>query len=126
MLQYLAQDACMVMEDAVWLSHCSTSFDDDEAALAEYPRMRLGRTVQVQMNNPLIGEYICPPGGAQAAVRRQIMSAMTPDQSSDQLAWFYGSNGLDNWPRATTRRKTPMAHVFAPVPQASVAVARWR
>ena len=96
MLQYFAQGACMAMEDAVCLSHCFSHFDSDTTALQEYQKMRLVRTARVQMNSRLIGEYIYHPADAQAAVRNHVMSGMTPEQWYDQLAWLYGSNGIEN------------------------------
>ncbi|WP_417733772.1 3-hydroxybenzoate 6-monooxygenase [Roseovarius sp.] len=96
MLQYFAQGACMAMEDAVCLSHCFEHYDDDEVALQEYQKMRLVRTARVQMNSRLIGEYIYHPDDAKAAVRNHVMSGMSPDDWCNQLAWLYGSNGLEN------------------------------
>lgn len=96
MLQYFAQGACMAMEDAVALSHCLENHGEIEAALQAYQAMRMTRTARVQMNSRLIGEYIYHPGGAQAAVRNEIMSNMTPEDWYDRLSWIYGSNGIDH------------------------------
>jgi salicylate hydroxylase len=94
MLQYFAQGACMAMEDAVALGHCIEAHEDLDQALARYQSMRTVRTARVQMNSRLIGEYIYHPGGAQAAVRNDVMSKMSPQEWYDQLNWLYGSNGL--------------------------------
>ncbi|PJE34028.1 salicylate hydroxylase [Pseudooceanicola lipolyticus] len=96
MLQYFAQGACMAMEDAVCLAHAFDSHDDVEAALRAYQQQRLVRTARVQMNSRLIGEYIYHPGDAKAAVRNHVMKGMSPEDWLNQLAWLYGSNGLEN------------------------------
>ena len=95
MLQYFAQGACMAMEDAVALADCMTPDGaDPEPALQRYQQMRRVRTVRVQMNSRLIGEYIYHPDDAKAAVRNEIMRGMSPEDWYRQLDWLYGSNGL--------------------------------
>ncbi len=97
MLQYIAQGACMAMEDAVALSHCVEHFGDDIGnALQRYQEMRRVRTARVQMNSRLIGEYIYHPDGAKAAVRNSVMRSMTAGDWYRQLDWLYGSNGLES------------------------------
>ena len=96
MLQYMAQGACMAMEDAVCLSHCVETHDDIETALGVYQSMRTVRTGRVQMTSRLIGDFIYHPADAQAAVRNHMMSNMSPDDWYNTLQWIYGSNGLEN------------------------------
>lgn len=96
MLQYFAQGACMAMEDAVCLAHCLDTHHDTEAALQDYQSRRKVRTARVQMNSRLIGDYIYHPDDAQAAVRDAVMRAKSPEDWCRQLAWLYGSNGLEN------------------------------
>jgi salicylate hydroxylase len=94
-LQYLAQGACMAMEDAVCLSHeMAARPGDPEAALEAYRRQRVLRTARVQLMSRAIGEHIYHPAGAHAALRNAIMSAKSSVDWYDTLAWLYGSTGL--------------------------------
>lgn len=94
MLQYMAQGACMAMEDAVCLGHEMAAQDGIDAAFAAYARQRIVRTARVQMNSRLVGDYIYHPDEAKALVRNHIMGAMSPDEWYDRLAWLYGGTGL--------------------------------
>lgn len=95
-LQYLAQGACMAMEDAVCLAHSVAARPDDVGkALEDYRRLRVLRTARVQLQSRAIGDHIYHPAGAHAALRNAILSAKTPDQFYDDLAWLYGGHGLD-------------------------------
>ncbi|HZX97038.1 MAG TPA: 3-hydroxybenzoate 6-monooxygenase [Myxococcales bacterium] len=94
-LQYLAQGACMAMEDAVCLSHeMAARPDDPEAALEAYRRQRVLRTARVQLLSRAIGDHIYHPAGPHAALRNSVMSAKTNAEWYDTLAWLYGSTGL--------------------------------
>jgi salicylate hydroxylase len=96
MLQYMAQGACMAMEDAVCLSHMVEAFPGDFAqALGAYCRHRVLRTTRVQLQSRAIGEHVYHPGGAHAQLRNAIMRAKTQEDWCDTLEWLYGSNGLD-------------------------------
>ncbi|MEJ6389229.1 3-hydroxybenzoate 6-monooxygenase [Gymnodinialimonas ulvae] len=94
MLQYFAQGACMAMEDGVALAVALDGAGDIEAALKRYEAMRATRTARVQMNSRLIGDYIYHPDDAKAAVRNDVMQAMSPQDWYDRLTWIYRSNGL--------------------------------
>ncbi len=94
-LQYMAQGACMAMEDAVCLAHAMAAHPGaPEAALAAYNRQRVLRTARVQLMSRAMGDYIFHPSGVQAALRNAVMSAKTNAEWYDTLAWLYGSNGL--------------------------------
>ena len=94
-LQYMAQGACMAMEDAVALSHeVAARPGDPEAALRAYCRRRVLRTARVQLLSREVGQHIYHPAGAHAALRNAVMSAKTDADWYDTLAWLYGSNGL--------------------------------
>ncbi len=95
MMQYFAQGACMAMEDAVCLSHRLGAHGVIEPALEAYRQQRMLRTARVQLQSRLIGEHIYHPAGAHALLRNAILSAKTPDQFYDALAWLYGGNGLE-------------------------------
>ncbi len=91
MLQYMAQGACMALEDAVCLSTQMERHGGDHAkAFEAYRRERLSRTGRVQLYSRLMGDYIYHPGGGKAAVRNETMRMMTAQDYYDRLAWLYG------------------------------------
>ena len=95
-LQYMAQGACMAMEDGVCLAHeLAATPDDDEAALERYRSRRVLRTSHIQLLSRAVGEHIYHPAGAHAALRNAIMSAKSNEEWYDTLAWLYGGTGLD-------------------------------
>ncbi|WP_050931786.1 3-hydroxybenzoate 6-monooxygenase [Aestuariivita boseongensis] len=104
MLQYFAQGACMAMEDAVCLSHELGNSDDLPAALIAYQDRRRLRTARVQLQSRQIGEHVYHPAGAHAALRNAVMSARGPADWYDQIAWLYGSTGLEGAVSSETRR----------------------
>ena len=94
-LQYLAQGACMAIEDAVCLSDMlDTHPGDHDQALERYHTLRMPRTARVQLQSRAIGEHIYHPDGAHAAMRNAMMSAKTSADYYDHLAWLYGGTGL--------------------------------
>jgi len=94
-LQYMAQGACMAMEDGVCLAHeLAASPDDHGAALERYRGQRVLRTARIQLQSRAVGEHIYHPSGAHAALRNSIMSAKTDAEWYDTLAWLYGGTGL--------------------------------
>jgi 2-polyprenyl-6-methoxyphenol hydroxylase-like FAD-dependent oxidoreductase len=95
MLQYMAQGACMAMEDAVCLADSLSRTDALEAGLASYRDRRVLRTTRLQLMSRAMGDHICHPAGPHAALRNAIMSAKSQDQWLDTLEWLYGGNGLD-------------------------------
>jgi 2-polyprenyl-6-methoxyphenol hydroxylase-like FAD-dependent oxidoreductase len=96
MLQYMAQGACMAMEDAVCLSHMLGNFPDDfERALEAYRMRRVLRTTHVQLLSRAMGEHVYHPDGAHAQLRNAVMRAKTQEDWYDTLQWLYGGSGLD-------------------------------
>jgi salicylate hydroxylase len=94
MLQYMAQGACMAMEDAVALAACLAGPGAaPEKALLAYRDRRLTRTARVQLQSRQVGEHIYHPAGAHAKLRDEIMRAKTAAQWYDALAWLYGGHG---------------------------------
>jgi 2-polyprenyl-6-methoxyphenol hydroxylase-like FAD-dependent oxidoreductase len=95
MLQYMAQGACMAMEDAVCLSHeLSSAGGEVERAFESYRQKRVHRTARVQVQSRVMGEHIYHPAGAHAALRNAMMRAMSSDDYYDSLQWLYGGSGL--------------------------------
>lgn len=95
MLQYLAQGACMAMEDAVCLGAMVADHADLGTALERYRARRVVRTARVVMGSRLVGDYVYHPDGAQALVRNAVMGARTPQEWYDRIEWLYGGSGLD-------------------------------
>lgn len=94
-LQYMAQGACMAMEDAVCLSHEMAASDGNiEAALEAYRQRRVHRTARIQIQSRMIGDHIYHPDKGHAALRNAVMRAMTAEDYYDSLQWLYGGTGL--------------------------------
>jgi salicylate hydroxylase len=101
MMQYFAQGACMAMEDAVCLAHMVHSHRGDvEIALENYRRRRVLRTARVQLQSREIGDHIYHPASAHAKLRNAMLSAMSPNELYDSVAWLYGGSGLSEDPAA--------------------------
>jgi salicylate hydroxylase len=88
-LQYLAQGACMALEDAVCLSECVRAAGNIAAALPEYERRRLVRTARVQLHSQALAEHVYHPTGVHAQVRNALMGAMSQAEWHEALAWLY-------------------------------------
>jgi len=95
MLQYMAQGACMAMEDAVCLADKLAQAGGDFArALPAYALERFIRTGRVQLYSRLMGDYIYHPDAGTAALRNAALGAMSPNDFYDRLQWLYGGTGL--------------------------------
>jgi len=95
MLQYMAQGACMAMEDAVCLSRMVEAFPGDLGqALEAYCARRILRTTRVQLQSRAMGEHVYHPDGAHAQLRNAIMRAKTQEDWYNTLEWLYGGSGL--------------------------------
>jgi len=96
MMQYMAQGACMAMEDAVCLADTLAQSDGDlPAGLARYRDRRVLRASRVQLMSRAMGDHVYHPAGPHAALRNAIMRAKSQPQWLDTLDWIYGGNGLD-------------------------------
>ena len=90
MMQYMAQGACMAMEDAVALASELDGSDDVEAALLRYSDRRRLRTARVQLQSREVGRHVYHPDSGHADLRNAIMSAKSPEDWCDALDWLYG------------------------------------
>ena len=89
MLQYLAQGACMAIEDGVVLADClKDAAGDVLRAFAAYRDARYLRTGKCQMMARLYGEFY-HADGVKRELRNQMLAGRTPDQSYEGLAWLY-------------------------------------
>jgi salicylate hydroxylase len=90
MLQYLAQGACMAMEDAVTLGLAlAAERGDFGPAFARYERSRIVRTARVQIMAREMGR-IYHAKGMQRLVRNQLWKDRTPERFYDALEWLFG------------------------------------
>ncbi|MGH6768869.1 MAG: 3-hydroxybenzoate 6-monooxygenase [Xanthobacteraceae bacterium] len=92
MLQYLAQGACMAIEDAVCLAErVAAAQGDFAAAFQEYQAARYLRTGRVQIMARVYGEFY-HAGGVARELRNMMLSARTPEQSFEAMEWLYGED----------------------------------
>ena len=89
MLQYLAQGACMAIEDAVVLAdQVDAAGGDFPSAFEAYQDARYLRTGRVQLTARFYGEFY-HAGGVTAEVRNALFSKRTPQQALEGMAWLY-------------------------------------
>ncbi|MRX48994.1 3-hydroxybenzoate 6-monooxygenase [Paracoccus sp. S-4012] len=94
MLQYLAQGACMAMEDAVALAAAMEAAGGEiDRALPDYQSRRMLRTARVQLTSRELGNHVYHPAGGHAALRNAVMKAKSDEDWFDTIAWLYGSTG---------------------------------
>ncbi|HSS02851.1 MAG TPA: 3-hydroxybenzoate 6-monooxygenase, partial [Kofleriaceae bacterium] len=90
MLQYLAQGACMALEDAATLGEAMrVSGGDIDAAFAIYERARVTRTARVVLMTREMGR-IYHAKGMERLVRNDLWKGRTPARYYDALEWLYG------------------------------------
>jgi len=90
MLQYLAQGACMALEDAVTLGEAvRASGGDFERAFAHYERSRVARTARVVLSAREMGR-IYHAKGVERLVRNELWQGRTPERFYDAVEWLYG------------------------------------
>jgi salicylate hydroxylase len=95
MMQYMAQGACMAMEDGVCLAEMVAAHPGRvPAALEAYRDRRVLRTARVQLQSRAMGDHVYHPSGPHARLRNEILSAKSAEQWMDNLAWLYGGSGL--------------------------------
>jgi salicylate hydroxylase len=94
MLQYMAQGACMAMEDAVCLADSLAHADTLDAGLLRYRDRRVLRTARLQLMSRAMGDHVYHPAGPHAALRNAIMTAKSQAEWLDALQWLYGGTGL--------------------------------
>ena len=89
-LQYLAQGACMAMEDAVTLGEALRVHDNDfSAAFAHYQRSRVARTARVVLSAREMGR-IFHAKGVERLVRNELWKERSPERFYDAMEWLYG------------------------------------
>ncbi|MEO6292318.1 MAG: 3-hydroxybenzoate 6-monooxygenase [Burkholderiaceae bacterium] len=91
-LQYLAQGACMAMEDAVTLGEALRVNNNDLGqAFALYQRSRVARTARIVLSAREMGR-IFHAKGVERLVRNDLWKGRTPERFYDAMEWLYGWN----------------------------------
>ena len=89
-LQYMAQGACMAMEDAVTLGEALRVHDNDFLKAYElYQRSRVVRTARIVLSSRELGR-IFHVKGVERMVRNEMWKERTPERFNDSLEWIYG------------------------------------
>lgn len=92
MTQYMAQGACMALEDAVTLGEALRVHDNDiEQAFDLYQRSRVARAARVVMSAREMGR-IYHAKGVERLVRNDLWRGRSPERFYDALEWLYGWN----------------------------------
>jgi len=90
MMQYLAQGACMALEDAVTLGEALACEEGNfERGFARYEGARLTRTARVVLMTREMGR-IYHAKGVERLVRNDLWKGRTPERYYDALEWLYG------------------------------------
>lgn len=90
--QYMAQGACMAMEDAVTLGEAFRATGDDIAkAFDLYQRSRVARTARIVLSAREMGR-IYHAKGVERLVRNGLWQGRTPERFYDAMEWLYGWN----------------------------------
>jgi len=109
MLQYLAQGACMSIEDAVCLAAKAAAANGDYAsAFRAYNAARYLRTGRVQIMARVYGEFYHACGVAKE-LRNMMLSSRTPDDAMAGMEWLYGEQ------KELTQSASPRARQSADV-----------
>jgi salicylate hydroxylase len=93
-LQYLAQGACMAIEDAVVLaSEVARHGDAYDRAFVAYQNRRLNRTARVVLTARFFGE-VCHAGGGARLLRNELAARRDPDVPWE-ADWLYQGIEVD-------------------------------
>jgi salicylate hydroxylase len=90
--QYMAQGACMAMEDAVTLGEALRECGGDwAAALDLYQRARVARTARIVLSSREMGR-LYHAKGVERLVRNDLWRGRSPERFYDAMEWLYGWN----------------------------------
>jgi salicylate hydroxylase len=88
--QYMAQGACMAMEDAVTLGEAlRVNGNDFDKAFDLYQRSRVARTARIVLSSREMGR-IYHASGVERLVRNDLWRGRSPERFYDALQWLYG------------------------------------
>ncbi|WP_218243877.1 3-hydroxybenzoate 6-monooxygenase [Comamonas fluminis] len=89
-LQYIAQGACMALEDAVTLGEALKHTGHDwPKALQLYEQSRIARTARVVLSAREMGR-IFHAKGVERLVRNDLWKGRSPERFYDAMEWLYG------------------------------------
>jgi salicylate hydroxylase len=89
-LQYLAQGACMAMEDAVTLGEAlRVTGNHFHKAFELYQRSRVSRTARIVLSAREMGR-IFHAKGVERLVRNDLWKGRSPERFYDAMEWLYG------------------------------------
>ncbi|MGQ7859979.1 3-hydroxybenzoate 6-monooxygenase [Pseudomonas sp. 32A] len=95
MSQYLAQGACMALEDAVTLGEAVNACNGDlEAAFRRYEAVRIPRTARVVWSTREMGRFYHAKG-VERTVRNSLWVGRTQDEFYSAISWLYNWNVRD-------------------------------
>jgi len=90
--QYMAQGACMALEDAVTLGEAlRVNQNNWPEALALYERSRVARTARIVLSGREMGR-LYHAKGVERLVRNSLWKGRTPERFYDAVEWLYGWN----------------------------------
>jgi salicylate hydroxylase len=90
--QYMAQGACMALEDAVTLGEALRVHHNDWLqALALYQKSRVSRTARIVLSAREMGR-LYHAKGVERLVRNDLWKGRTPERFYDAMEWLYGWN----------------------------------
>ena len=90
MMQYLAQGACMALEDAVTLGEALAKTGGDiESGFALYEKARVARTARVVLLTREMGR-LYHAKGVERLVRNDLWRGRSPERYYDAVEWLYG------------------------------------
>lgn len=88
--QYMAQGACMALEDAVTLGEALRVHGGDWGrALDLYQRSRVARTARIVLSSREMGR-LYHAKGVERLVRNELWKGRSPERFYDALEWLYG------------------------------------
>jgi salicylate hydroxylase len=88
--QYMAQGACMALEDAVTLGEALRATGEGfVAAFDLYQRSRVARTARIVLSSREMGR-LYHASGVERLVRNEFWKGRTPERFYDALEWLYG------------------------------------
>lgn len=89
-LQYMAQGACMALEDAVCLAdQVEAAGGDFSRAFLAFQQKRVARTARVQWGSRMMGE-VYHAKGVYRQMRNEMFKSRPAEQYYDRLQWLYG------------------------------------
>ncbi|MCF8178139.1 MAG: 3-hydroxybenzoate 6-monooxygenase [Sulfuritalea sp.] len=88
--QYMAQGACMALEDAVTLGEAlRVNANDFTQAFDLYQRSRVARTARIVLSSREMGR-IYHAKGVERLVRNDLWKGRSPERFYDAMEWLYG------------------------------------